>query len=113
MNVTRWRTPAAHFPWPQVQRSMDRIDETVYLPAIEYAQGQFIGGVRACPRCRTPPSGLFWVSVTDAEPAWDAGKGRVGFLTVCKSCKLQVDFVIDPELTEMQAEQWRQCRTLS
>jgi hypothetical protein len=56
---------------------------------------------------------LFWFSVSDPEAAWDAGTGRVGFLTLCERCQLQVDFLIDPELTEMQAEQWRECRTLS
>ena len=45
--------------------------------------------------------------------AWDAGTGRVGFLTLCKICHLQVDFMIDNELTEMQDNQWRECRTLS
>lgn len=113
MDVTRWKTPAAFFPWPHVQQYIDRIDLIVYRVAIEVAQEQFLAQAKPCPQCGAPASGLFWFSVADAEAAWDAGIGRVGFLTVCERCQLQVDFLIDPELTEMQAEQWRECRTLS
>ena len=113
MDVTRWQTPATFFPWPHVQQYIDRIDSTVYHAAIEFAQEQFLEKSRPCPGCGDPPSGLFWLSVTDPEAAWDVGTGRVGFLTVCKRCRLQVDFLVDQELTDMQAEQWRECRTLS
>ena len=113
MDVTRWKRPAAFFPWYHVQRYIDSIDSTVYHVAIEFAQEQFQAAAKPCPQCGRAATELFWFSVTDPEAAWDTGTGRVGFLTVCERCQLQVDFLIDPELTEMQAEQWRECRTLS
>jgi hypothetical protein len=113
MDVSRWDTLATFFPWPHVQRYLDDIDATVYQAAIEFAQEQLLSEAKACSQCGLPADELFWLSVTDPEPAWDAGTGRVGFLTVCKQCRLQVDFLVDCELTEMQADQWRECRTLS
>jgi hypothetical protein len=105
MDVTRWKTPAAFFPWPHVQQYIDSIDSTVYRVAIEFAQEKFLTQAKPCPKCGTPASELFWFSAADPETAWAAGTGRVGFLTVCKRCKIQANFLIDPELTEMQAEQ--------
>ena len=58
-----------------------------------------------------PPSAAVSAGVEQLD--WDAGTGRVGFLTVCEKCRLQVEFLLDRELTDMQAEQWRQCRTLA
>ena len=112
MDVARWKTPAAYFPWPHAQQHIDGIDSTVYRVAIEFAQQEFPAAC-ACPSCGRPAAELFWFSISDPEPAWDAGTGRVGFLTVCERCQLQVEFLLDRELTDMQAEQWRQCRTLA
>jgi hypothetical protein len=113
MNVKRWKTPATYFPWEHVQQYIDRIDSTVYHHSVALAQELFIAKAQPCPKCKCAAAELFWFSVTDPEAAWDAGTGRVGFLTLCKKCKLQIDFLLDPELTEIQAEQWRECRTLS
>jgi hypothetical protein len=35
MNASRWKTPAAFFPWPHVQRYIDSIDATVYRVAVD------------------------------------------------------------------------------
>jgi hypothetical protein len=113
MAVTRWKTPASFLPWSHVQQYIDRIDSTAYRLAIEFAKEQFLAQSKPCPQCGNPASELFWFSAADPEAVWDAETGRVGFLTVCLRCKLQVDFLIDPELTEMQAQPWRECRTLS
>jgi hypothetical protein len=110
--IIDWKTPAAFFSWPHAQQYLDRIDSTVYHTAIEFAQMEF-PAARPCPSCGRPADELFWFSISDQEVAWDAGTGRVGFLTVCERCRLQVDFLLDQELTDMQAEQWRDCRTLS
>jgi hypothetical protein len=112
MRVARWKTPATYFPWPHVQQYMYRIDSTVYRVAIQFAQEEF-PSARPCPSCGRAAADLFWFSISDPESAWDAGTGRVGFLTVCTQCRLQVEFLLDRELTDMQAEQWRECRTLS
>jgi len=113
MKVSRWKTPAQFFDWPHVQKYVDGIDEVVYQAAIECAQEEFLAKAKPCPQCRCEAAKLFWFSVSDSESAWDAGTGRVGFLTLCKRCKLQVNFLVDKELTKMQADQWRECRTLS
>ena len=113
MDVSRWMTPATYFPWPHVQRHIDDIEIIVFRIAIEFAQEQFLSIAKPCPKCGCEAGRLFWFSIADPEPAWDAGTGRVGFLTLCKICHLQVDFLIDNKLTEMQANQWRECRTLS
>jgi hypothetical protein len=112
MDVTRWKTPATFFPWSHVQRYIDRIDPQAYSIAVALAQ-QFHGSrAHACPTCGRAPNALFWFSLASPEEAWDAGTGQVGFLTLCKLCKLQVDFLIDQELTDMQSEQWRDHRAL-
>jgi hypothetical protein len=112
MKVTRWKSPATFFPWPHVQKYMDQIDAQVYRVAVEMAQELLGGGARRCPACSCPPAKLFWFSVTSPEADWDAGVGRVGFMILCRGCKLQVDFLVDQELTDMQAEQWRDHRAL-
>lgn len=112
MDVTRWKTPATFFPWPHIQQYIDRIDSTVYHVAVEMAQEFFRATARPCPSCGCPAAELFWFSIADPEAAWDAGTGRVGFLTLCKGCRLQVDFLMDRELTDMQDQQWREYRTL-
>jgi hypothetical protein len=112
MNVSRWRTPASFFPWPHVQRYIDSIDSTVYHVAIEMAQERFLAQAKPCPHCGGAAAGLFWFSVSSPEEAWDAGTGQVGFMTLCERCNLQVDFLVDQELTDMQAQQWRDHRAL-
>jgi hypothetical protein len=112
MNVSGWRTPATFFPWLHVQHYIDCIDSTVYRVAVEMAQERLITQAKPCPSCGQPPADLFWFSVTRPEEAWDAGTGQVGFLTLCECCKLQVDFLVDEELTDMQAKQWRDHRAL-
>ena len=113
MKVSRWKTPATFFPWPHVQEYIDGIDEVVHHLAVECAQAQLLGKAKACPQCGCEAAKLFWFSVSDPESAWDAGTGRVGFLTLCKRCKLQANFLVDKQLTKMQADQWRECRSLS
>ncbi|HEU5119204.1 MAG TPA: hypothetical protein VFT74_21620 [Isosphaeraceae bacterium] len=113
MDVSRWGTPATFFPWHHVQQYIDGIDSTVYRVAIEFAQQELLVGAHSCLSCGRPAGELFWLSVSDPEAAWDDGTGRVGFLTLCQRCHLQVDFLVDRELTEMQADQWRDSRTLN
>jgi hypothetical protein len=113
MRVSNWKTPATYFPWNHVQRYIDQIDAQVYSAAIDFAQEQFGEQAKPCPTCGTSADKLFWFSVSSPEPEWDTGTGKVGFLTLCKKCKVQVDFLIDDELTEMQEQQWRDIRALS
>ena len=107
MRVADWTTPAHFFPWPYVQKAVDRIDAVVYRHSITFAQSLHLERARSCPECGRGAAELFWVGISDPEEAWDAGTGRVGFLTRCENCQLQVDFLMDAELTDLQAEDWR------
>jgi hypothetical protein len=112
MDVSQWTTPALFFAWPHVQQYIDRIDPTVYRTAIKFAQAEYLSHANPCPECGRAPSELRWLSVSDPESAWDAGTGRVGFLTICERCQRQVDFLVDRESTAIQEDEWRECRTL-
>ncbi len=103
---------ARFFPWHQVQQSIIAIDTTVSRVAVMFAQELFLAQAQPCPRCGRSAQELFWLSVTDPEPAWDAGTGRLGWLTLCRECQIQVDFFIDQELTALQQQQWQETRTL-
>lgn len=104
MDMTNWTTPAPHFSWAHLQTYYNQIDTTVYRVAIEIAQDLHLDRANPCPGCSTCAEELFWFSVTAPLAEWKAGKGRVGFLTLCKSCQLQIDFLVDDELTQMEKE---------
>jgi hypothetical protein len=104
MNVRDWSTPAPFFPWPHVQAQLEQIDAQVYRLAMEFAQEQFREEARDCPTCGHPAQELFWLGVDAPDEAWRGGEGQSGFLTVCTPCRAQVDFLVDPELTEAYAE---------
>jgi hypothetical protein len=112
MDVKGWETPATFFPWEHVQGSIDRVDATVYRHAIRAAKDLFLGQARPCPGCGRDADELAWFCVISPEATWDEGTGRVGFLTLCNRCRLQVDFLVDRELTDLQAEEWVSDRTL-
>jgi hypothetical protein len=77
MHVSDWQTPAQFFPWQYVQKGIDRIDPVAYRHSIRAAQEIHLERARACPECGRASSNLFWVSISDPEPAWDAGTGRL------------------------------------
>src|SRR4051812_8060743 len=105
MEVSRWNTPAAFFAWPHVQSEINAIDAQGYRAAIELAQGLHGDRARPCPNCGRNPGELFWVCLTSPDETWRAGAGRVGFMTICKRCRAQVDFLVDQELTDLHAEE--------
>jgi len=113
MDVSRWKTTASIFPWPHVQRSIDGIDPQVFRIAMEDAQRLYLEGAHPCPGCGRAPQELFWLGLSSPEETWDAGAGGSGFLTICEACQRQVDFFADEELTEIEAENWREGRFLS
>jgi len=112
VDVVNWATAAEFFPWRHVQQSIESIEWNFRTIWVEFTQKDY-PDARPCPKCASLATDLFWLSTSDLEPAWDAGSGRVGFLTLCERCRVQVDFLIDQELTDLQADQWRGCRTLS
>lgn len=101
MDVATWETPAEFFPWVYAQHYINRIDSTDYRAAVMYAKAEFPSAC-PCPSCDRSAAELFWFSISDPEQAWEAGTVRVGFLTVCQTCRLQVEFLLDRELIDMQ-----------
>jgi hypothetical protein len=113
VNVSRWTTPVAFFPWSYVQHHINQLDSTISHISMQTAQEQYADEALPCPSCGRTPEKLFWCSIADPEEAWARGEGRDGFLTICLDCKTQVDFFVDEELTAMQAEQYRETGTLA
>ncbi len=105
LRVGDWTTPAAYFPWPHVQRAIESADPNVHRVSMEAAHDMFRGDASACSGCGASPGGLLWVCVSSPSDDWERGAGRVGFLTVCTTCRAQVDFLVDDELTDLEAEQ--------
>ncbi|HVK10559.1 MAG TPA: hypothetical protein VM597_17465 [Gemmataceae bacterium] len=104
MDVSRWNTPVMFFPWPYVQEAIDQIDAQVYRAAVDLAQELHANRARSCSDCSRVPTDLFWVCVTSPNETWRSKEGCVGFLTICEKCRLQVDFLIDQELTDLHAQ---------
>jgi hypothetical protein len=113
MKLSKWKTPAKFFPWEHVQKYIDRFDPQDSPTGIALAQHRFGSGARVCPECRTPADKLLWCALVSPEKDWEVGSGKVGFITICKSCKLQVEFLVDDEATEIQDELWRANRGLN
>ena len=82
---------AEYFPWHVVGRSLKD-------PQLERYQGmkeEYLGEARSCPKCGTPPERLRWVYVReDTQPSQlpQPPHCREGYLLICDSCLLQVDF---------------------
>jgi len=57
-----------------------------------------------CPRCGTAPDDLTWLCVATPDETWTTDEGRAGWLTICESCALQVDFIVDEEITELRRQ---------
>ena len=106
LDVKDWKTPETYFSWTHVQTYIDRIDATVYRVAIEIAQDLFLDQAPSCPKCGKPAAELIWLSVSTPLADWQAGHGRVGFLTLCAHCEVQAAFIVDDELTKIQAEEF-------
>jgi hypothetical protein len=113
VNPSRWTTPAAFFPWPYVQHHINQIEWLVFHISIEFTKEEFREQAHPCPSCGRAANDLFWCSIADPVEAWARSAGRDGFLTICPDCKRQVDFLIDDELTALQAELYRETGRLS
>ena len=49
--------------------------------------------LRPCPKCSKAPENLTWVFFISPDDTWLRLEGRAGWLTVCRDCHEQVDFV--------------------
>jgi hypothetical protein len=95
----RWRTMAEGiFPWDEVEAS--RADSELQRVApVEYPGPAFLQvrpferpahlESKTCPSCHAP---LTWIYFRSPGWTWEKLCGRAGWLGVCHSCHLQVDF---------------------
>src|SRR5262249_43792549 len=111
--VSRWRTPAAFFPWRHVQRWINRVaparlDECQKRSA----WAEYVPRARPCRGCGRAPGDLRYFLVLRPEAEREAGTGKLGILVLCERCRLQVDFRVHRQATREQARQWREERRL-
>jgi len=71
-----------HFPWRNV---IDCMGDK--LPAAEFKENE------ACPRCARPADKLDWIHFSSPKWTWQRRCGRAGPLSICPSCKIQVEFI--------------------
>ena len=91
------------FPWGYINRIL-ATRESFFDTSIECTKELFQDEVSSCPSCGKQANDLTWVPVDTADETWKRGEGRTGFVTCCMQCKKQIDFFIDDELTEIEAE---------
>lgn len=71
-----------NFPWKDV---IDCMGEK--LPASEFTEH------RPCPLCARPSDELEWIKFSSPAWTWKHMAGRAGPLSICPSCKIQVEFI--------------------
>jgi hypothetical protein len=91
------------FPWRYINRILTT-RESFFDTSVEFTKELFLDQASSCPSCSKSANDLTWVPVDTADETWVRGEGRTGFVTCCMQCKKQIDFFIDDELTEIEAE---------
>jgi hypothetical protein len=91
------------FPWRYLSEVLDS-REGFFETSIAFTKEEFGDEANACPTCGKQPAKLTWVPVDTADETWGRGEGRSGFLTCCMDCKIQIDFFVDEDLTEIEKE---------
>lgn len=95
---------ARFFPWPEVDRARRSMDPSVSSLSVQFAQEDLGGQAKGCPLCHVPAADAEWISIGTSDEAWSAGDERCGWLLVCRQCGIQVDFVVDEEMTQLRRE---------
>jgi hypothetical protein len=81
-------------PWEDVEASR-RNHGLQRRHRIDQAKETYLLEARSCPSCHTAPSALSWFYFRSPEGTWPAECGCAGWMTVCDSCRLQVNFFIE------------------
>jgi hypothetical protein len=53
------------------------------------------GTAKPCPKCGRSTNELAWFYFESPKWTWDNLCGRAGWMTVCDSCRVQVDFFLE------------------
>jgi hypothetical protein len=82
------------FPWEDVDASR-RKARLQRKHSVADAQQRYLESAKACPKCSAPPGELAWFYFESPRWTWDCLCGRAGWMTVCDSCQVQVDFFLE------------------
>ena len=92
------------FPWKYLHDTMAEGYESHWPTVLEMLKEEYAEQVAPCPVCNTAANDLTWIPVATCDESWEEGIGAVGFLTVCMSCRQQVDFLLEEICTEIEAK---------
>ena len=84
-NSFRGKSITEHpFPWSDVEACMDSIlDSKEFLCHL------------SCPQCGRDSDRLTWIDFTSPDSTWAHLCGRMGPLSICPQCNIQVEFICD------------------
>jgi len=92
------------FPWKYLEDSLAQGFEAHWPTVLAMLKDEYAEQVRPCPVCKMAANDLTWIPVATCDESWDAGEGKVGYLTVCMPCRRQVNFLLEDVCTEIEAE---------
>jgi hypothetical protein len=83
--------PKEFFPWNMVER-VRRNERIQRMRSCGEARAVHLCAARACPTCGTPAGVLHWLYFRSEAWTWEHQCGTAGWLTVCDSCHVQVNY---------------------
>lgn len=92
---------AGLFPWEDVEAcSRDLELQRAHTPpwassSLGFQAAEALNHARRCPGCDRAPSELVWIYFTSPAWTWTQMCGRAGWLGLCPSCRMQVEFFLD------------------
>ena len=92
------------FPWKYLEDILAQKFEAHWPTVLEMLKEEYSAQVTPCPRCNTAADDLTWIPVATCDESWEGNQGAVGYLTVCLPCRQQVDFLLEPVCTKIEAE---------
>ncbi len=82
------------FPWEDVDAARTNRRLQRKHPS---AQGKstYLSRAKPCPQCGSKADELAWFYFESPSGTWNQLCGRAGWITVCDSCRVQVDFFLE------------------
>jgi hypothetical protein len=77
------------YPWENVDASRN----DALLQAKNTLDPSIIKGSTSCPNCGLASEQLSWFWFSSPQEDWDALAGRAGWMSVCDTCHIQVEFL--------------------
>jgi hypothetical protein len=87
-------TQGPKYPWEDVEAARRNPRLQAQHHSAE-ARAHYKSQAKPCPKCLTPPDQLAWFYFESPPETWAHLCGVAGWITVCDSCHLQVDFFTD------------------